>query len=420
MPKWQWILKTFGSKLWLRATFFCLLGIFTALFAFLVKDFIPNDIAGKVGVDAVDSILHIIASSMLAVTTFSLSTMVAAHAAASSSATPRAVTLLLEDRTAQNALSIFIGSFLYSLVGIIALQIGIYGESGRLILFVVTLGVVFVITASLLTWIDHLSHLGRVGETIDVVERTTAQALQQRLDEPYLGGTRLEQYVPAISHHAITHSQIGYIQNIDMQRLSDLAEDHEMEIFIRALPGAFSDSSKPVAYISTPPDEKLLCLIRDAIVVNGNRSFEQDPRYGLIVLNEIGARALSPAVNDYGTAIDVIGTAVRLLIPWASQDPAGISEVHFPRVHVPALFASDLYDDIFGSLARDGAGMLEVTLRLQKAYASLAAIGNEECIEQSRRYSALTLKYAQHALILDEEKEALEALVASPGSGVLS
>lgn len=90
-------------------------------------------VARNIVAEAVDSILQIIANSMLAITVFSLSTMVAAYAKASAGATPRATELLLQDNTAQNALSTFIGAFLYSLVGIIALYMGVYGESGCLI-----------------------------------------------------------------------------------------------------------------------------------------------------------------------------------------------------------------------------------------------------------------------------------------------
>ena len=65
MPKWRWLLSDIFNKLWLRASAFCLIGIFTALIAFFMKDFIPEHISRKVGADSVDAILEIIASSML-------------------------------------------------------------------------------------------------------------------------------------------------------------------------------------------------------------------------------------------------------------------------------------------------------------------------------------------------------------------
>jgi uncharacterized membrane protein len=40
-------------------------------------------------------------------------------------------------------------------------------------------------------------------------------------------------------------------------------------------------------------------------------------RFGLITLSEIASRALSPAVNDPGTAIQIISSHVRLFSLWA-------------------------------------------------------------------------------------------------------
>ena len=76
--RWQWILKQIGKRLWFRASLFSLLGVVSALLALAFKDYVPESLANSVGADAVDKILNIIAISMLTVTTFSLSIMVAA------------------------------------------------------------------------------------------------------------------------------------------------------------------------------------------------------------------------------------------------------------------------------------------------------------------------------------------------------
>lgn len=167
MSRWQWIFRQLTRRLWLRASLIGLLGIVTAILAAVVERYIPWHLPGTMGADSIDSILTIIASSMLSVTTFSLSVMTSAYGAATSNVTPRATRLLMEDPTTQNVLSTFIGSFLFSIVGIIVLQTGAYGDRGRVILFAVTLGVIALIVISLLRWIDHLTRLGRVGETTD-------------------------------------------------------------------------------------------------------------------------------------------------------------------------------------------------------------------------------------------------------------
>ena len=162
-----------NKLLWVKATYFALLAIITAIASIYLGEFVPFDIFQKIGADTVDTILNILASSMLAVTTFSLTTVVSAYAAATSSVTPRATKLLMEDSTAQNALSTFIGSFIFSLIAIIFLNSGMYDQKGRVVLFVVTLGVIAIILVTLIRWIEHLSRLGRVGETSELVEGVT-------------------------------------------------------------------------------------------------------------------------------------------------------------------------------------------------------------------------------------------------------
>ncbi|PTM87755.1 DUF2254 family protein [Mycoplana dimorpha] len=119
--KLTWWLLQIARRIWFRAALFSVLAVATALLAIFVSPWIPADLPAKIGADAVDNILGIIASSMLTVTTFSLSTMVSAYSAASSNVTPRATRLVMEDSTTQNALATFVGSFLFSLAGIITL-----------------------------------------------------------------------------------------------------------------------------------------------------------------------------------------------------------------------------------------------------------------------------------------------------------
>lgn len=166
MPRWRWLLLQFSRKLWLRASFFVVAGVVSAVASLILAPYIPYDFPGKIGSDAVVDVLKIMASSMLAVTTFSLGVMVQAYSAATNNVTPRATTLIMQDHTSQNVLGTFIGSFLFSLVGIIALSTGYFDMQARLILFGVTILVVALIVITLLRWIEYLSRLGRVAEKI--------------------------------------------------------------------------------------------------------------------------------------------------------------------------------------------------------------------------------------------------------------
>lgn len=78
ISRWQWLLTLFGRQLWLRVSVLALIGVATAACGIVLAPWFPDAWAFKIGADALDDILNILASSMLAVTVFSVSTMVAA------------------------------------------------------------------------------------------------------------------------------------------------------------------------------------------------------------------------------------------------------------------------------------------------------------------------------------------------------
>src|SRR5690606_9721181 len=151
---------------------------------------------------------------------------------------------------------------------------------------------------------------------------------------------------------ALCDERIGYVQHIDVGVLQDWAEAHSGEIYVVAVPGSYVEPSRPGAWITGGDTDDAAGLVVDAFVVNNGRSFYQDPRFGLSVLAEIASRALSPAVNDPATAIDVIGRAVRALAACADFDGRPGDEVPCPRVHVPTLDVGDFFNAVFAPIAR--------------------------------------------------------------------
>lgn len=366
--RWRWVVSLLFRRVWFRAALFSLSSVALALLAAFVAPFIPYDISTKIGSDAVDNILGILASSMLAVTTFSLTAMVSAFSAASAALTPRATQLLVEDSTAQNALSTFIGAFLFSIVGICALSTGIYGKSGRVILFMGTILVIAIIVITLLRWIGHLSSFGRVGDTIDRVEKVAKAAIER---SGYTVAVTPRDASPSPHGRPVFSQEIGYITHIDLTALDRIARRLGSTIDVAAMPGAFVTTGREIAWLEAG-DAADDAEIREAFTFDHHRQFDHDPRLGLVVLSEIASRALSPAVNDPGTGIAVLGSGVRVMAALLDEGrPGGSGSA---RVRLPDLGVADLLDDLFRPIARDGAGIVEVAIKLQRSLAEIAAM----------------------------------------------
>ncbi|MGF0536849.1 DUF2254 domain-containing protein [Agrobacterium sp. ES01] len=412
------------KRLWFRATLYALVAVAIAVLGIVIGPYIPDSFSDMVGAKAVDAILSIIASSMLAVTTFSLSTLVAATTAAATSGTPRAISLLLQDRTAQSALSTFLGAFLFSLVGLIALNTHLYGGGGRLVLFVATLVVVLLIVTMLLRWIDHLAGLGQVSETISRVSDTAESALSDLAQSPYLGGLPYTQVpdgaLPLFPDIA------GHLRHVDMARLHDIAKGLEGKIFLLARPGDYCSPNEPLLMFHGPKgfgdeeDDTREATLR-AFTLGDIRNYAQDPLFGLTVLSEIASRALSPGINDPGTALDVVSRLSRLMGKFAEQRRTRLakeadgdgSEARYDTVYMPPVLADDLFGAAYVGVARDGAHLIEVASAVQQSLAVVAQAADPEIADAARDMARQALERSQDAMTYEGDWKKLDALHAS-------
>ena len=385
--------------IWFRPAVYVLASVATLAVSTVLGPMIPDDLATRVGAEGVGRILEILASGMLAVAVFSLTTMVAAMQAVSQAATPRVRRLLVEDRTAQNAISTFIGTFLFSLLGIVALSAGLYDLSGRFVLLIITLCLIVVVVVTLIGWIQKLSHIGGVEEAVDRVEKATRRAFQAA--QPRCGCRRTAA-VPK-GAQAVHSTTIGYVRHMDEALLGRLTESLGVAIHVAAPPGTYVDPTHPLAMVEAEPDEDVQRDIRSAFVIGGGRTFDTDPRFGLLVLSEIASRALSPGVNDPGTAIDVVGTLTRILAEWGKIRQDAKPEIRYPRLTVPEIDPVDIFADAFRGIARDGAGLLEVQLRLQKCLVTLAAVDPPLFGSAARNMSKEALQRAGLAMAHEDD-----------------
>ena len=410
MNRWLFWWRNIRRELWVLATLYGAAGAAAALLAVLAAPWVPEEVAKRLGGESVSSILTILASSLLGVATFSAGVMVTAYTAVSQAATPRVAALVTSDAEVRKALATFVGAFLYAIVAVTAVNADYYGQEGRAILFMFSLGVVGLVAYRLLAWINRLSSLARVGHMIDLAEEQARTALRERRKSPYLGGRR--GHIEA--RFTILAEETGYIQNVDPARLQAVAEAQDCLVEILAAPGAFVRCGDPVAAISRDRcDEEGCDAFRSAFAIGGQRSFDQDPRFGLTVLGEIAGRALSPGVNDPGTAIQVMGAAVRALDEWAAMTPSEALAVRYSRLWVPQIDDDDLVADVFGPPARYGAGDVAVAVRLQKLLHKLAR-DKGPLATAARRQSREALERSRLALSLPADVRQVE-LAAKTG-----
>jgi uncharacterized membrane protein len=150
--------------------------------------------------------------------------------------------------------------------------------------------------------------------------------------------------------------------------------------------------------------------LHGAFAFNETRTFEQDPLYGLQVLVEVAARALSPGVNDPGTAVLVTDTTYRLLAGWIeAHNGKPEPEIEFSRISARDIDTCALIEASLAEIARYGAGEVLVAERVQAALAALVRSGDNEAAACAKQHAALALERAEAALAFEADIERVRA-----------
>lgn len=396
------------EALWFRPLLSCLLSIAAALVAMLVEQIELSQSLPDISTASIEKLLTTISSSMLAIAVFAVGSMISAYASASSSATPRSFSLVVSDDVSQNALSTFIGAFIFSIVALVVLLNDFYTRAGRFVLFLLTIIVFAMVILSFVRWVDRIARLGRLGNTIDKVENATASAMTRHINNSNQGIIR-----PEGSMEAINATHVGYVQHIDIAKLQCLAETLKVRFTVEMLPGSLSAPNSPLVLMSGHCDldrDDLQQKVAAAFVIGRQRTFESDPRFGLIVLSQIASRALSPAVNDEGTAIDILSTCLRLFTRYQQQTQENSQQMLYDRISIPPLNINDMFDDAFNAIARDGAYSIMVALRHQKSLHTLAMLGDAALRDAAQKHAKLALLHAKKQLKLAIEIDQVTAL----------
>jgi uncharacterized membrane protein len=119
---------------------------------------------------------------------------------------------------------------------------------------------------------------------------------------------------------ALPHTQIlthrgepRTVQAIDVVRLTQLAEAHDGVVEMLVEVGDAVVESTLLLHVFAPQTIDIRAL-GNAVTLGDERTFDQDPKYAIRLLVDIAIKALSPAVNDPTTAVQVLDQIQDLLL----------------------------------------------------------------------------------------------------------
>ncbi|WP_030668013.1 DUF2254 family protein [Streptomyces sp. NRRL B-1347] len=230
---------------------------------------------------------------------------------ASGQFSPRVVRLYVRSRITKATLTVFLATFLFSLMTLTSFD---SERDPRLVTnvpLVEGLLALLMVLVSLLLFVAYVNgtlRMMRIGFVIDRIAREAFRVAAKHPAEGQVDDERLGPETARITHEG----PAGVLRDVHIARAVRAAR--RQGVVLRLLPrtGDFVVPGTPVFTVhgGPPPGRRAL---RYTVYVGVERTFHQDLGFGLRQLSDIALRALSPAVNDPTTAVQALDRIVQFL-----------------------------------------------------------------------------------------------------------
>ena len=371
-------------------------------------------------VDGARSMLVSVAGSVITVTGLVFSLMVVSLQLASQQFSPRLLRTFMRDLGTQVVLAVFLATFAYTLAVLRVIQGG-PNEHVPQVAVAGGFALALASVAALVYFIHHATQEIRVDTMMRDVESETRTTIERVYPRPLSDGPLSEDLAPPAGATPIAASRSGFIQDVTLDGLSEVARTHDLLLCVHRPVGDYVVAGAPLVWAwpraggtaATAAADAIADQVPAAVQIGHERTQQGDVAFGLRQLVDVAVKALSPAINDPTTSIHAIGRltallwtlAGRRLEPMLGRDRDGVV-----RATVPSRSFAEYLDLACGQIRRYGASEPAVTAALLDLLAVVAGAANSSDEREAlQREADLVTEAARSATIQAADLQAVEA-----------
>jgi uncharacterized membrane protein len=348
------------------------------------------------------SVLSAILGAMIGLVGFVVTVTVLLVQTSTSQFSARYMRLVYRDRLLKAVLAVLVGTFAYSFV-----LLRRVGETESPDLGLVVVGALVLL--GVLLFLLFFSRLLQRLRPVAVAASVTRLGIEAFLDlaQPTGTTTTTAAELPDADAHPVLGTRTGTIQAVSLDGLVRWARDHSCTLVFRHGVGDVVHPHSPLLDVrGAPPPPDAARSIEGMVALGQERTITQDPAFAVRVMVDVANRALSAAINDPTTAVQVLDYLEDMLLVIGSTDVSGrgvfCDPDGTPRVVLPSRSWEDYLALAVTEIRRYGGSSVQVVRRLRALL-----LGLQEHV------------LPQHRAAVDQELARLEATVAECfGDGV--
>lgn len=362
-------------------------------------------------------ILGTLVGGIISLMVFSFSMVMVVLNSTASSLSPRVIPGLISSRSHQVVLGVYLGTIIDSLMLISTIQEGNDINVPSLGIFLALfLGVICL--CLFIYFIRSISLSIQVDYILNRVYKQTLGQLQDRRRQ--LDNREAVPWPSDAGWTTVRARRSGYFKALNATAAQVLLQEHDARMTVQVHYGFFVMPGHPLIRLDRELDEECVSQLLDCFDFYVEEYAHRHFFFGFKQISEIAIRALSPGINDPGTAIkaiDMLGVllAERMRLPTHEVLPADDQ----PRIFIRELDLDAMLQLAFGPLRRYGGSDLHVLLTLLQACKNLLYAAGDSAPEQVLlRHAKAVVEQAAITLSGSLDREAMVEAVQSLNQAV--
>jgi uncharacterized membrane protein len=271
-------------------------------------------------IDTARNVLLTLISGGLSMLVFSFSMVMLLLSQAAANYSPRVLPSLISNRKHQTILGAFLSTILYNLITVIGLQP--HGEDYQLPGFSVLLGILssVVALAAFVYFIHSISSSIQINNILRNIFMVSRKRLQSLVDDNRYG----QDFPDSSDWYVYDTDRSGTVQNVSITGLKTLAKQCETKFDLLVSKGEYIFLNQPFLKSEKELNEDQLKELHKNFNYTESELVSDNYILGFKQITEIGIKAMSPGINDPGTALDTIHYITELFALRMQKDDTSV------------------------------------------------------------------------------------------------
>ena len=255
------------------------------------------------------TILGTLIGGILSLTVFSFSMVMVLLNQASSNFSPRLLPGLISDKRNQIVLGIYLGTIIFNIIVLISILPN--GDEYTLKGFSVLLAIMFgILCLAMFVYFIHTISTGiQINNILDKIFLQTKSRLLSQIDQERTTAKPIE---VKDNWKTITNEKTGYYQGLNKEGLLKFINENQVNVLILPFKGKYLLPHMPIIKYSNEIPKEAKDQLTNFLVYSSRNNAEDNYVMGIKQITEVGIKAMSPGINDPGTAVMTIDYLTEL------------------------------------------------------------------------------------------------------------